>query len=1304
MVQTKDQYILVHRAVKELFQEQLKIIDSHPYANVDQDGLPFDLKKELEEPTYEVLDFKKPFVSSGNNSLRSDNEFQDVSGNNNNNNHITVSVSNVNVNSVKSSPPPLPPPSLGPSTTSPPVSSLSSSGETAPSSTPPATVEKSETRTQLVDKSRPSESRSSKKHSTKPSRPSPSPEKTREKKNSSGSSDSEATSKSASNNIRSALLRKPSMSKLKSLFERNPNKEERKPGQLSRAKSDVSTRFYNFTSFGQSRSNNASEAKETAEEGGKGSGSKKTESSSSATSNPKKPPILTKPTIPIKRSKSFKIHQQSDSSSTPIVPITNHVEKSRKKSDNSVSTSSTSSTTQSSSSHTFPSTSTSSPIKVCVKQVEIPKLQAVVSKSIKPEAQIAVTTAQEYDYDIDDRSHLCQKPISQSALQREALQKSSKSNSSLNSPADAVVESSNGIVGQGTKQSSDPQKVAKIPSSSSAFVKPEPPSRTHILKGNRYNNDYANVGFSKGRSRSNSKHKEMEDLLSRSEDRRKFEKLKKCDTVNPRILAASMGLAAPKQERPSLTRSHSHVWQADKTQIPIRIFSDENLHQSLTSTTNFTEKRGLTETNKFPSGGKPADNSEIFIQAIHPEVKSVSSSEYRRNEQEMEISSPSSTTPSAVANSKPIQRRRVPKTNPYANYPACITGSNTNFPYKIPLPTDDTDSYPVNHNDSHHRTGISNIPSLRPSHAGGGNSVGNSSDSSSNTGTPRNSSPGTPTQIVDSVYPKLFRNGRSNPITHESNDSSTPRTNGIINSNGREPKSILKESLASTPSESEEMLDTPRQFPLASSANLPKINTIRIAVGVRERRNSFRQAVWKEAQPASPPDNPIITEQVQQKMPPTSNGTFHQISEHSRIMSSNPFSSGYKTTSEVPKVHRNYEPIWPDPNSSSNVISNGGNNPFYTTSFSSDRTGEMGPSTSNPFTNFSANHLQTNSKLFTDPSTTARPNDPTIFQSKVDEIKVMLAELNSPVTTGDKGFSKEHGESSNSSIPVLKQHRSLRAPSRSHYQQGLSCFAFRKPSSYESIVDQLQHEENPPVKNFNDVTAQAEHSSRTANDYVTLGQCRTVDKVSMTNGFSTGGSSCSPEFAKKFSSQYRHHLQPNESSPSTTPVPPPRTRRNHDNHINVTNSFAIDYSNGNGRSSSWANSNANYSHLPPPDDPATAAASSSVNQNSKYSEPRDDFSNSNTEVNQNEKTLNSTSPKAIIRALGLFQAKAANIRSRLPNWGESKDRSVTKRPLENEASSGPCLDSTKPEENSSVQNRKFLNQAHLTLECAQVQH
>ena len=58
MVQTVDQYILVHRAVKELFLEQLRVIDSHPYENVDDDGHPYvydEIIPEDENPDYETV-------------------------------------------------------------------------------------------------------------------------------------------------------------------------------------------------------------------------------------------------------------------------------------------------------------------------------------------------------------------------------------------------------------------------------------------------------------------------------------------------------------------------------------------------------------------------------------------------------------------------------------------------------------------------------------------------------------------------------------------------------------------------------------------------------------------------------------------------------------------------------------------------------------------------------------------------------------------------------------------------------------------------------------------------------------------------------------------------------------------------------------------------------------------------------------------------------------------------------------------------------------------------------------------------
>lgn len=54
MVQTTEQYILVHRAVRELFKEQLRVIDSHPYENIDVDGILLHSKND-EEPLYESV-------------------------------------------------------------------------------------------------------------------------------------------------------------------------------------------------------------------------------------------------------------------------------------------------------------------------------------------------------------------------------------------------------------------------------------------------------------------------------------------------------------------------------------------------------------------------------------------------------------------------------------------------------------------------------------------------------------------------------------------------------------------------------------------------------------------------------------------------------------------------------------------------------------------------------------------------------------------------------------------------------------------------------------------------------------------------------------------------------------------------------------------------------------------------------------------------------------------------------------------------------------------------------------------------
>lgn len=57
MVQTKEQYVLVHHAVRELFCEQLRMIDSHPYENIDVNGMPLikECSDSESEPTYAVI-------------------------------------------------------------------------------------------------------------------------------------------------------------------------------------------------------------------------------------------------------------------------------------------------------------------------------------------------------------------------------------------------------------------------------------------------------------------------------------------------------------------------------------------------------------------------------------------------------------------------------------------------------------------------------------------------------------------------------------------------------------------------------------------------------------------------------------------------------------------------------------------------------------------------------------------------------------------------------------------------------------------------------------------------------------------------------------------------------------------------------------------------------------------------------------------------------------------------------------------------------------------------------------------------
>ena len=71
MVQTVDQYILVHRAVKELFLEQLKVIDAHPYENVDDDGHPISIYKSSDGNEPIVPDYETIFVKGNDHNVAS---------------------------------------------------------------------------------------------------------------------------------------------------------------------------------------------------------------------------------------------------------------------------------------------------------------------------------------------------------------------------------------------------------------------------------------------------------------------------------------------------------------------------------------------------------------------------------------------------------------------------------------------------------------------------------------------------------------------------------------------------------------------------------------------------------------------------------------------------------------------------------------------------------------------------------------------------------------------------------------------------------------------------------------------------------------------------------------------------------------------------------------------------------------------------------------------------------------------------------------------------------------------------------
>lgn len=259
----------------------------------------------------------------------------------------------------------------------------------------------------------------------------------------------------------------------------------------------------------------------------------------------------------------------------------------------------------------------------------------------------------------------------------------------------------------------------------------------------------------------------------------------------------------------------------------------------------------------------------------------------------------------------------------------------------------------------------------------------------------------------------------------------------------------------------------------------------------------------------------------------------------------------------------------------------------------------------------------------------------------------------------------------------LKYHRSLRAPSRPQYQQGFACFSFKKPSSFESITDQVYAEELMASKSSARDNSQGQDSIRSKRDFgfpvfdesfqnQTVPNQRVNDYVPLR----ACNSSAAPH-------NYHAPLIKSDS----TPIPPPRSKRatslkrDQGSYANVTPEHLMypgsKYGwSGNEPLTNGIRDNHNFSNgtttmstnaiekerSPDYEQPSNHTYQANGQDYSKLSGSTGSVPLSNSSSNSN-----ATSPKAIIRALGLFQAKAANVRSRLANWGENKERPGTKR-------------------------------------------
>lgn len=1279
MVQTKDQYIMVHRAVKELFEEQLKIIDSHPYANVDVLGLPIDIKADLEEPTYETIEYNAT------------------------SNHVAAAQYH---HQPSTSVPPIPPPHVDLTINS----KLEKEVDTHCSRRRDSEIEEQK---QKADQ----EERRQK------------PIRWRQQQKFDDitvlSSDGEEVEKEvvSRNKKLGEILRKPSIVKIKSFFEKSKDSKKSGGTNLSRAKSDVSSsKFYAFNNIAASFGSRQSRKSPTPsldvdtnhiEAGSSASSSKpssstvvnsttatgnSSSSSSSKQQKPAKPPLFAKPLLPIKRSKSLKLGKE-DSSIEQVI-VSRHVPKQVVPTDHllRVPTSTTNSLQQSSSSSSVSNVS-SYPIKVCIKQVEIPEMKKPVSTSVKPEIQTATTL------ELNKQSSLSGSSSSGSWTRNK------KSDSSSNTSSATASTSTTG--GSSTKPLIPPK---------SSVVKETiglAPSQNHRIK----------MGVAK----------EMEDVADFGRQSSKHQQLQKYDTVVIKGPPSN-------SKRTSLTRSQSHVWQQPaKVQTPFRIFSDENIHQSGGSSGNTTATALLNLTSQplinhqSSSISSQRNGRRTFGSFDDSTASSSSKSSSSGGGVNIKVSSAPTTLESfnSGIDIKPIVRRRVPKTNPYANYTpggggggvGTTPNNNSSPPPTLKSSWKNTTTSKIITSSSSVQTPTildnripKDLPQLKPGYS---RSRQNSSESSSNTATPRSSLPGTPTQTIDSTYAQIMRSNMQGLLGASKNF-------GRNNNGATPPKSILKGSLSSTPSESDERLDerldrqspslhgttaTKLLLPNSSNSNSvttnttitppQKINAVsRIALGIRERRNSFRQAVCKDKEDQQQPKDAEYTREL---FTPENNNV-------SRIFSDGGGGGGGQKNVISPnsasgvRSHKDYEPIWPE--NGPYHFSNGGGGGFAIVSDDSyinraplkpqqvaaTAAQQPPPMIPVPSSNYRAEPPSATSSgsssnrqpiyaksnrshsaertLQTYQNSNSQP-----FQSRFDEIKLLLEELKAPneVTQMQQQLLATNSKSSYSAMPYtttaknleaaaptpttpattsgvsLKHQRSLRTPSKPQYPggSGLSCFTFKKPSSLESLTDSFHYDvmtrDTPSINGdttpllkqngFGDSSATAVSPRRNSNDYVSLRQGRPAYEATVHQSYNS--TTPNPRM-----DPHNSHIGSNG-----VPIAPPRTKK-----LQKSNSTIVPMSGGGSyhmdKSLSGVGSTSS-SGWPMTSSTSTSDVAGNV---SSRNLPEVVRCSSSHQADRQTNTTTPPSPKTLVKAMGIFQAKAANMRSKLSSWSDSREK------------------------------------------------